>query len=146
MESYFGHRQKYFQTDFYIQERKKYRILLDKHNKPLGGKWSLDAENRKRYPKGEKAPPVVFPVMNSFYKEAIAYVNQHFRDNSGEISVSFVYPSTHWESEEWLEQFLQNRFHAFGDYEDAMVDGNKTLHQRQQLYFKNEQLPEGPVE
>ena len=41
---------KYKMTDFYINQRKKLDILM-KDNKPLGGKWTFDGENRKKYPK-----------------------------------------------------------------------------------------------
>ena len=36
-------------TDFYINQRKKLDILM-KDNKPLGGKWTFDGENRKKIP------------------------------------------------------------------------------------------------
>ena len=31
----------------------KYNILLDENHNPLGGKWTYDFENRKKYPKGK---------------------------------------------------------------------------------------------
>ncbi|MBL7830123.1 MAG: cryptochrome/photolyase family protein, partial [Saprospiraceae bacterium] len=60
LESYFGKKSKYFQTDFYIQQRKKLNLLLDENNKPSGGKWSFDAENRLKYPKDKSAPEIIF--------------------------------------------------------------------------------------
>ena len=41
-------KKKFFQTKFYIQERKKRGILLEGNDGPVGGKWSFDAENRKK--------------------------------------------------------------------------------------------------
>ncbi|MBN8680610.1 MAG: cryptochrome/photolyase family protein [Chitinophagales bacterium] len=128
LEAYFGSRKKYFQTDFYIQQRKKRNILLDEQGKPVGEKWSHDTENREKYPKDKQPPWVYFPALNSFMTEAIAYVEQHYGQNHGQISTTFIYPSTHAESEVWLQQFLETRFQEFGVYEDAMVDGSAVLH------------------
>lgn len=126
LHDYFGSRQKYFQTDFYIAQRKKLNVLVDEKGKPVGGKWSFDAENRLKYPKDKMPPYVDFPEVNAFYREAIAYVEKHYATNYGEISTSFVYPSTHEQSEQWLQQFLEQRFAEFGEYEDAIV-GNATI-------------------
>lgn len=126
LHDYFGSRQKYFQTDFYIAQRKKLNVLVDEKGKPAGGKWSFDAENRLKYPKDKMPPYVEFPEVNAFYREAMAYVEKHYATNYGEISTSFVYPSTHEQSEQWLQQFLEQRFAEFGEYEDAIV-GNATI-------------------
>lgn len=127
LKEYFEKRVKYFQTDFYIQQRKKLNILMDIHQKPLGGKWSYDAENRLKYPKSKTPPKPEFPAINSFYSEAIAYVDNHYSSNYGILSTRFVYPTTHPESEAWLLQFLENRFSEFGEYEDAIVGKESIL-------------------
>lgn len=127
LAAYFETKQKYFQTDFYIQQRKKLNILLEKNEKPLGGKWSYDADNRLKYPTDKKAPKINFPSINIFYKEAIEYVKKKYADNYGNINTQFIYPTTFKESEEWLQQFLENRFTEFGEYEDAIVDKENIL-------------------
>lgn len=128
LETYFGRRQKYFQTDFYIQQRKKLGILVDAQQKPLGGKWSYDADNRLKYPKNKTVPAVHFPQPNAFYTEAFAYVEKHYPGNYGHLQSPFVYPCTHAQSEDWLQQFLEQRFASFGEYEDAVVDSEHILH------------------
>jgi deoxyribodipyrimidine photolyase-related protein len=128
LETYFGGKEKYFQTDFYTAQRKKLRILVDAQNKPEGGKWSFDAENRLRYPKDKKPPQTRFPEPDAFSREAVAYVEQHYPDNYGKRSDGLQYPWTHRLSEAWLQQFLETRFAAFGDYEDALVDNENFLH------------------
>lgn len=128
LESYFGSKKKYFQTDFYIQQRKRLKLLIDEKQQPSGGKWSFDADNRLKYPKEKKAPTIEFPKINSYYQEAINYVEKNFSDHYGTISESFVYPSTHEESRIWLSQFLKDRFLEFGEYEDAIVETESVLH------------------
>lgn len=128
LKTYFAGRQKYFQTDFYIQQRKKLNILIDEKGKPQGGKWSFDAENRLKYPKDKVAPETGFPSLNSFYKEAIDYSEQNYSDNYGKITSKFIYPTTHKQSESWLSQFLEKRFKEFGLYEDAIASDENILH------------------
>lgn len=118
----------FFQTSFYKQERKKRNILLDKDGNPEGGKWTYDSENRKKFPKGKTAPNIHFPEGNSFWNEAVEYTNNHYKKNIGSITTSKYYPTTHQEAEQWFEQFLDFRFHQFGDYEDAIVKEELILH------------------
>lgn len=121
-------KKKFFQTEFYLQQRIKHNILLDNENKPLGGKWSFDAENRLQYPKDKKPPTVNFPASDDIYREAVEYVNLRFPDNPGELSKYPLYPAHFKTAREWLRQFLENRFFDFGAYEDALVESESILH------------------
>ena len=118
----------YFQTSFYKQQRKKRSILVDSAEEPVGGKWSFDDENRKKFPKKSTPPPLQFPSETKHWTEAIDYVNEYFANNLGELNSRPVYPITHEQAEEWLRQFFQYRFQQFGDYEDAIVKDELVLH------------------
>jgi len=115
-------KKKFFHTKFYIEQRKKRYILIDAGEKPIGGKWSFDAENRKKYPAKKQPPTVQLPAENTYYEEAKQYVNKNFNDNIGELSKQPLYATTFIDSEKWLQQFLQKRFEEFGIYEDAIVE------------------------
>ena len=66
LESFFhSKKKKFYQTSFYIEQRKKLGILLDADGNPIGGKWSFDTENRKKYPAKKTAPIVQFPFKTS---------------------------------------------------------------------------------
>jgi len=125
---FFNNRSTYFQTDYYTHQRKKQQILIDVQQKPLGGKWTYDAENRLKYPKNKQAPTISFPASSTYYLEAIEYVNKYFSDHYGTLSTDFIYPTTHTESNAWLQQFLEERFAEFGTYEDAIVHNTSILH------------------
>lgn len=127
VKDYFDGKKTYFQTDFYIWQRKQRKLLLDVSQKPLGGKWTFDAENRVKFPKSETVPALTIPKENKWVKEAKAYVREHFGNNYGSID-SFIYPVTFEESELWLREFLKNRFEKFGIYEDAMVSKESFLY------------------
>ena len=121
-------KQSFFQTDFYIQQRKNLQILVVKDNKPEGGKWSFDAENRKKYPRKKVPPSISYPAMSQFRIEAKAYVDENFSDYLGEINRLDLYPVTADESLTWFNSFLDERFHDFGAYEDAIVAKESVLH------------------
>lgn len=120
VEDFFSGKKSYFQTDFYTWQRKKRNVLLDAAKKPLGGKWTFDAENRLKFPKNEIVPEIDIPGENQYVKEAKEYIRSNFPDNYGS-NESFIYPVTHTAAEKWLDDFLLHRFSKFGIYEDAML-------------------------
>lgn len=128
LAAFFKDRKRYSQTDFYIHQRKTRGILLMPDGKPIGGKWSFDAENRQKYPKNKVPPAVNLPPPNPFHTEACAYVEQFFAHHYGSLSPHWRYPCTFDESEQWLTHFLQHRFAEFGVYEDAIVQQEHFLH------------------
>ena len=113
-------RKKYQQANFYKAERKRLDILMNDGN-PKGGKWSYDAENRKKYPAKKTPPSIQFPALDNFKKEAKAYVESHFATNLGSLDSYPLYPTNPEEANAWLQQFFEQRFHEFGAYEDAIV-------------------------
>jgi deoxyribodipyrimidine photolyase-related protein len=117
----------FYQTTFYKQQRKKLRILIDEEQNPIGGKWTFDTENRKKYPKNKVPPAIHFPGKSEVWDEAINYTEASFSENPGRVSKNRLYPITHKEAHNWLEQFLTYRFHDFGIYEDAIVKESSTL-------------------
>lgn len=120
VDSFFENKKTYFQTDFYIWQRKQRKLLLDASQKPLGGKWTFDADNRVKFPKGESVPVITFPSDNKWVQEAKLYCQKYFGNNYGNAD-SFIYPVIFEDAEIWLQAFLEQRFQKFGIYEDAMV-------------------------
>jgi deoxyribodipyrimidine photolyase-related protein len=114
-------KKRYFHNSFYIEQRKKHQILVDERNEPAGGKWSFDSENRKKYPKGKTPPPIQYPKNDTYYEEAKTYVETHFSDHYGTLTAAPLYPLNYKSANEWLNNFLEQRFLEFGPYEDAIV-------------------------
>lgn len=121
-------KKKYHQTTFYTAQRKKLGILIDDDGKPEGGKWTFDAENRKKYPAKKTPPPIHFPDTNNYYEEAKEYVNNNFSNHYGSLTEFPLYPTNFKATKDWLNQFFEFRFHEFGTYEDAIVDEESILH------------------
>ena len=120
-------KKKFFQTEFYISQRKKRKILIDEKGAPLGGKWSFDAENRKKYPKSKTPPSIQYPRPDPFYKEAKNYVDRCFPQNPGELSDTQLYPTNFVTTQKWFQDFLHTRFEEFGPYEDAIIGEQSIL-------------------
>ncbi|MEN9274067.1 MAG: cryptochrome/photolyase family protein, partial [Gloeomargarita sp. DG02_4_bins_56] len=108
----------YSLTKFYIAQRQRLRILVT-GDKPVGGKWSFDPENRKKLPKKIAIPEINWPAANSYVLAAQDYVTQRFSQHWGSVA-NFHYPVTHAQAALWLQDFLCQRLAHFGDYEDAI--------------------------
>jgi deoxyribodipyrimidine photolyase-related protein len=109
-----------FLARFYEAQRKRMGLLLASDGGPLGGKWSLDAENRKRFPKGAVPPAEPRAASCGFVREAVAYTERRFPGNPGGTA-GFRWAVTRAGAESWLETFLDERLGGFGDYEDAVA-------------------------
>jgi deoxyribodipyrimidine photolyase-related protein len=128
LAAYFWDKKRMFQTDFYKHQRISRNILLEKQQKPVGGKWTFDDENRLKYPKGKTPPKVDFLKPTDFCTEAVAYTQKYFRDNYGKLNTGCIYPTTYAESKNWLQTFFKSRFSEFGAYEDAILSKENILH------------------
>lgn len=123
VEHYFSGKAHFLQGNFYAAQRKRLHILME-GNKPVGGRWSFDEENRLRYPKGKRAPVLPgghFAEEAVYWEEAGRYVEQYFSACPGKAEGAFLYPISHAGAAKWLAEFLENRFAEFGRYEDAIV-------------------------
>jgi len=127
VKEYFDKRKTYFQTDFYIQQRKSRKWLMKNEKEPIGDQWTFDADNRKPYPKNKKSPAPFTFKQSPIVKEAIAYAEKHFSANPGSTT-HFAYPVTRQEALHQLDLFLSQRFAEFGPYEDAMLEKEVWLH------------------
>jgi deoxyribodipyrimidine photolyase-related protein len=103
---------------FYASQRSAHAILMQ-GNRPEGGKWSFDQENRKRLPRGADVPAVQLPPSSPHVEEAQRYVEERFPGNPGQAD-PFHYPIDHDQADRWLAEFIRDRLEKFGDYEDAI--------------------------
>ncbi|MEM9398636.1 MAG: cryptochrome/photolyase family protein [Verrucomicrobiota bacterium] len=126
LKDYFSKNKKLRMASFYAEQRKRLNILVDKNQKPQGGKWSFDAENRKKLPRNHPVPNTLQFKMTPLVTQAISYVNKKFPSNYGDLENTF-YPTTHEQADKWLNDFLEQRFLLFGDFEDAISIKHRIL-------------------
>jgi deoxyribodipyrimidine photolyase-related protein len=141
IDDWFAHNDARMQ-EFYIWQRRRLGVLLD-HGRPLGGRWSFDAENRKKLPRGYAPPPVSrfaqHPVLQrdgtfdidalmdegndaktpAEVDSAIASVAAEFPDAPGDPQL-FAWPTSSDEARAHLREFVRERLTDFGPYEDAI--------------------------
>lgn len=117
---------KLFFTDFYIRQRKRLKVLLTPDGKPVGGKWSFDADNRKKLPAAVRPPAPTSPAEDEYVREAREYVRTHFPNAPGS-DTPFVYPTSPAAARAWLADFIAHRFAHFGEYEDAISARERVL-------------------
>lgn len=111
---------KYSHDEFYKYQRRKLDILM-KDDKPEGGKWSYDTNNRLPLPVKEIVPEISKSKLDKYKIEAIKYVESKFPDNYGSLD-NFIYPIDTKSTKLWLNKFLKERLIKFGKYEDAVSE------------------------
>ena len=112
-------------ANFYKIVRKKYNILMD-GDKPRGGKWSYDSENRKKLPKNFQIPNIPQIQETNHTKKLKDIVTKKFSKHPGDIK-NFWIPTTQKDAAKWLNFFIKNKLNLFGDYEDAVDKDNNIL-------------------
>jgi len=141
IDDWFAHNGSRMQ-DFYVWQRRRLDILVD-DGKPVGGKWSFDTENRKKLPRGYTPPGVgrfaghpVLQQAGTFdfdtlddaaaptevpdeVQLAIAWASAEFPDAPGDPHL-FAWPTSADEARAHLLEFVRERLHDFGPYEDAI--------------------------
>ncbi len=111
---------------FYREMRRKTGLLMD-GDKPEGGDWNYDKDNREP-PKGDmNVPPVPKFAPDEITSEVIALVEERFSDHFGNIE-EFAWPVTSAEAQKAADAFFAQRIEKFGPYQDAMVHGSDDLY------------------
>ncbi len=112
--------------EFFYREMRRKTGLLMNGDKPEGGEWNYDSENR-RPPKERMAGPER-PTFepDSITQEVIVLVEERFPDHFGKLD-NFGWPVTRHDAEDAAEAFFTDRIELFGPYQDAMVAGQDDL-------------------
>ena len=117
---------KQLRMEFFYREMRRETGLLMAGEEPEGGAWNYDAENRKPLPKG-LTPPMAprFPP-DEITREVMALVAAQFPAHFGRLD-GFNWPVTAQEAQRALQAFITERLPRFGDFQDAMAEGEATL-------------------
>lgn len=110
---------------FYRQMRKSTGWLMD-GDRPTGGKWNYDHQNRKKLPKQVIIPPIKSYTPDPITQEVMALVTKTFPNHFGNLN-NFAYAVTRSQALELVNQFIEQRLAQFGDYEDAIAQDQPFL-------------------
>ena len=106
---------------FYREVRQRYGILMD-GDAPLGGKWNYDTENRKPPKANLTIPTSHKEPIDEITQDVIDLVGERFGDHFGDL-LPFHYAVSHAQAKAALARFIKERLIHFGDYQDAMIQG-----------------------
>lgn len=110
---------------FYREMRAKTGILMDA-GKPEGGRWNFDKENRKPAQADLLMPRPLFFPPDAVTREVLDLVARRFDNHPGELD-GFDYAVTTEDAERQAQTFFRHALSQFGDYEDAMLVGERFL-------------------
>ncbi|PWR02279.1 cryptochrome/photolyase family protein [Meridianimarinicoccus roseus] len=105
---------------FYREMRRKTGLLMD-GDKPVGGQWNFDHDNRKPA-KGKDlfaSGPLRFDP-DETVEEVLALVEREFPSNFGALR-PFWFATDAAQAQASLDHFIAQRLETFGDYQDAML-------------------------
>lgn len=120
---------------FYREMRKKYAILMN-GDEPAGGAWNYDCENRKPPNEGREIPPPFCNPVDDITRDVLALVQEHFADHFGDLE-PFYFAVTRAQALEALNHFLIYRLRNFGDYQDAMIEGQPWMYHSHLSFYLN---------
>lgn len=120
---------------FYREMRKKYDVLMD-GDQPVGGQWNYDSENRKPPKEGLIIPQTYMSQPDDITRDVMALVADRFADHFGDLE-PFHFAVTRSHALEALDQFIAERLVNFGDYQDAMVQGQPWMYHSHLSFYIN---------
>ena len=112
---------------FYRDLRRRTGLLMEPDGKPAGDRWNFDKENRKRLPDDAVPPRPPRFAPDSITRQVIDLVGERFGDHFGDLD-PFRFAVTRRDAGAALSHFLEHALPFFGDYQDAMKEGERTLY------------------
>jgi deoxyribodipyrimidine photolyase-related protein len=111
---------------FYREMRRKHAVLM-RGDEPIGVQWNYDEDNRKPPPKDLTVPDPFHADVDQITQDVIALVAEHFPDHFGDI-YPFHFAVTRDAALHAFDMFVDERLSLFGDYQDAMIQGEPWMY------------------
>jgi deoxyribodipyrimidine photolyase-related protein len=124
---------------FYREMRKKTGLLIVDGNKPEGGDWNYDKENRKPLPKDKVPPATLTFEHDAITKEVLSLVAEKFDDHFGDLE-PFHFAVTRAQALEVLDEFISERLPDYGAYQDAMKQSEPFMYHSLISFYLNSGL------
>jgi deoxyribodipyrimidine photolyase-related protein len=112
--------------NFYRWMRERTGWLMDGHGKPQGGRWNFDALNRKPAKPGTDFPRPMHFTPDEVTEAVLDLVRRRFGNRFGDLE-PFWFAVTRADARRALAHFVRTALPSFGDYQDAMLDGEDWL-------------------
>lgn len=106
--------------NFYRYMRKRFSLLMD-GNKPAGGEWNFDANNRQSFKQSDLKlipKPLIF---NNAAEHFVNRIAKHNIKTMGKAVTELAYPINRQQSLTLLNYFCEHLLANFGHFQDAMT-------------------------
>ncbi len=120
---------------FYREMRKKFDILMQGDD-PIGEQWNYDAANRKTPKENLNIPEPYFGKVDAITQDVLSLVAESFDDHFGDLE-PFYFAVTRSDALKVLNQFIEQRLNNFGDYQDAMLQGEPWMYHSHISFYLN---------
>ncbi|MDC0659021.1 cryptochrome/photolyase family protein [Leisingera sp. SS27] len=135
---------KQLRMEYFYREMRRETGLLMQGDQPEGGKWNFDQENRKPA-KGDLCLPHPLETRpDAITEEVLDLVEARFGSHFGSLR-PFWFAVTREGALQALEDFAEKALSCFGDYQDAMLEGERFLYHSVLSQYMNSGLLE-PME
>lgn len=118
---------KQLRMEFFYRDMRRLSGLLMEGDDPVGGQWNFDHDNRKALPKNLTPPNRRRFDPDPVTREVIDMVAGRFPDHFGDLE-PFGWAVTRTDALEALDHFISVCLPSFGDYQDAMKQGDAFLY------------------
>jgi deoxyribodipyrimidine photolyase-related protein len=122
----FAERKQWLMEHFYRHMRQRHRVLIDGPNKPAGGQWNLDADNRKPW-KGTPPEPNDTRLLHDHSALWHSIEAAGVASFGNPQAAAFRWPLNRSEALHQLDTFITQVLPHFGDHQDAMSAGHWRL-------------------
>jgi deoxyribodipyrimidine photolyase-related protein len=125
-ESWAGDRKVLRMEYFYRDMRRKAGLLMD-GDQPVGGKWNFDHDNRKAAAQDLLVPQPLRFDQDPLTQTVLDLVEAEFSHHFG-VLTPFWFGVTRHDAQAAFDHFVKTALPQFGDYQDAMLVGEKFLY------------------
>ena len=130
---------KQWRMEYFYRDMRRQTGLLMEGDQPIGGKWNFDHDNRKSMPSDVQPPKPYTVEPDETTRAVIKLVENTFPDHMGS-AMDFSYAVTRLQALEVAKQFIDQRLPNFGDYQDAMREGDVWLFHSHLSFYLNSGL------
>ena len=130
---------KQWRMEYFYRDMRRQTGLLMEGDQPIGGKWNFDHDNRKSMPSDVQPPKPYTVEPDETTQTVMKLVENTFPDHMGKAT-DFSYAVTRLQALEVAKQFIDQRLPNFGDYQDAMREGDVWLFHSHLSFYLNSGL------
>lgn len=127
---------KQLRMEFFYRDMRRLTGLLMDGDKPIGGQWNFDHDNRKPAKADLFMPAVKRYAPSPETRTVLDLVATRFPDHFGDLE-PFWFGVSATDAQDALSHFINTALPRFGDYQDAMLKDHKFLYHSLISFYLN---------